>query len=725
MAKKKRKSDKNKRQPRDLPDRRAMEGMMQQLVAGLQGQASQDTPLGKAQAIMYRAFNEPSEKKRIQLAKDALAICPDCADAYNLLAEHAPSRKETRRLYEQGVVAGERALGQEPFQRDVGHFWGILETRPYMRARLGLAHGLWSAGRREEAVQHLQDMLRLNPGDNQGVRYTLAGFLLFLDRDDDLARLLQQYDEPSATWAYSKALLAFRKYGDTTETRQLLIQAKKTNKHVPLYLTDEKHPPSGRPGYYSPGDENEALNYIGSFLAAWKSTPGAIAWLRASIAKKKEAAPQPKGPLGFIKKWLTKNLPQAFDVWQAEFKQMPNWIKIGGEMVRPWTVLVTSRSNDLVLGHQMSEETPSSALLWDAVVQAMEQPAAGSPHRPTELQVRADERWETLKPHLDEIGVGQTMTDDLDEISAVFKDMTEHICGKSRPGLLDMPGVTPAQVGGFFDAAAFFFRQAPWKKLGDEAAIKVECDKFQSGPWYAVVMGQSGLTTGLALYEDLKALRQIWTTDGSEEETAREGVATTVTFGEEWTIPVADLEAARKHGWHVARPDAYPEVFHKERGLVLRPPLAWQLDLVEGCLRGIPEFVNRHSQDEVVRDEITVPVAAGPLKLVLSWVAESNSAPQEENSQGDDYLLDAVHKQWDNILTAYRQFGGQKPIVLFDLQEQRIYVYPYEAFKSEMAPKSQESLAEQYEKALRENKIVVFVRDNEQKRLVSFSMDYE
>lgn len=620
MAKKKRKPEKKKRQPRDLPDRRTMEGMMQQLVAGLQGQANQDAPLGKAQALMYRAFEEPNEKKRIQLARDALAFCPDCADAYNLLAEHAPSRKETRRLYEQGMAAGERALEPEAFQRDVGHFWGILETRPYMRARLGLAHGLWSAGRREEAVHHLQDMLRLNPGDNQGVRYTLAGFLLFLDRDDDLARLLQQYDEPSATWAYTKALLAFRKQGDTTEARHLLAQAKKTNKYVPLYLTGEKYPPSGHAGYYSPGDENEALNYIGSFLAAWKSTPGAIAWLRSSIPKKKEAAPQPKGPLGLIKKWLNKNLPQEFDVWQAEFKQMPNWIKIGSEWLRPWTVLVTSRSNDLVIGHQMSEESPSPALLWDALVQAMQQPAAGKRHRPTGLQVRADECWESLKPHLDEIGVGLTVTDDLHEIGAVFKDMTEHICGKPRPGLLDMPGVTSAQVGSFFEAAAFFFQQAPWKRLGDEAAIKVECDKFQSGPWYAVVMGQSGLTMGMALYEDLKALRQIWTTDGNES--ARDGVATSVTFGEEWTIPVADLEAAKKHGWQVARPDAYPEVFHKERGLSLRPPLAWQLELVEGCLRAMSEFVQRHTQDEVVRDEITVPVASGELKLALSWVGE-------------------------------------------------------------------------------------------------------
>jgi hypothetical protein len=124
-------------------------------------------------------------------------------------------------------------------------------------------------------------MLRLNPNDNQGVRYTLAGFLLFLDRDDDLDRLLEQYpDEASAAWAYTKALLAFRQHGDTPEARQLLKEARKANSHVPAYLLGEKFPPTEPPGYYSPGDESEALNYVGGFLAAWKSTPGAVAWLR-------------------------------------------------------------------------------------------------------------------------------------------------------------------------------------------------------------------------------------------------------------------------------------------------------------------------------------------------------------------------------------------------------------------------------------------------------------
>jgi hypothetical protein len=30
------------------------------------------------------------------------------------------------------VAAGERSLGPKAFEEDAGHFWGILETRPYM-----------------------------------------------------------------------------------------------------------------------------------------------------------------------------------------------------------------------------------------------------------------------------------------------------------------------------------------------------------------------------------------------------------------------------------------------------------------------------------------------------------------------------------------------------------------------------------------------------------------
>ena len=53
---------------------------------------------------------------RSRLARRALEISPDCADAYVLLAENAGSRKEALELYQKGVEAGTRALGPELFR---------------------------------------------------------------------------------------------------------------------------------------------------------------------------------------------------------------------------------------------------------------------------------------------------------------------------------------------------------------------------------------------------------------------------------------------------------------------------------------------------------------------------------------------------------------------------------------------------------------------------------
>ena len=62
--------------------------------------------------------------------------------------------------------------------------------------------------------------------DHLAVRYLLASCLFSLGEDDELADLLTEYaDDKSAVWAYGKALLAFRRHGDTPEARQAL-QAK-------------------------------------------------------------------------------------------------------------------------------------------------------------------------------------------------------------------------------------------------------------------------------------------------------------------------------------------------------------------------------------------------------------------------------------------------------------------------------------------------------------------
>ena len=54
-----------------------MEGAIQQLNAQIQGLAEKLTPTAQAQSMMYRAFGELDEKRRVQMAHDALAIDPN------------------------------------------------------------------------------------------------------------------------------------------------------------------------------------------------------------------------------------------------------------------------------------------------------------------------------------------------------------------------------------------------------------------------------------------------------------------------------------------------------------------------------------------------------------------------------------------------------------------------------------------------------------------------
>ncbi|KAF5431090.1 hypothetical protein C5S39_06445 [Candidatus Methanophagaceae archaeon] len=83
-----------------------------------------------------------------------------------------------------------------------------------------------------------------------------------------------------------------------------------------------------------------------------------------------------------------------------------------------------------------------------------------------------------------------------------------------------------------------------------------------------------------------------------------------------------------------------------------------------------------------------------------------------------------MEEHGDIILGLYKRFEAKKPVMLLDLQEQKIYAYPYNDFKSDLTERSQVQLEEQYEAAILDNKMVVFVRDNEKEELVSYSVEY-
>ncbi|MBN2385484.1 MAG: hypothetical protein JXB85_00585 [Anaerolineales bacterium] len=278
----------------DLPvvDRRALEGdMAAMLGGGVMG--FKDPDVRKAQELMYQTWNEYNPARRIVMAHQALSISPDCADAYVLLAEEeADTLLRAAELYRQGMQAGERALGKKMFKEARGHFWGILETRPYMRARAGLANCLWGMGKTEEAKEHYSDMLRLNPNDNQGIRYTLLSLLLETRSQAEVDALLDEYDgDYSPDWLYTRALILFRQEGGAIRAGQALDAAIEQNRYVLSYLVGEKPIPVHLPETIEVGGETEAIAYASGHLNHWRRTRGAVEWLRERFDHQKEGGP--------------------------------------------------------------------------------------------------------------------------------------------------------------------------------------------------------------------------------------------------------------------------------------------------------------------------------------------------------------------------------------------------------------------------------------------------
>ena len=90
-----------------------------------------------------------------------------------------------------------------------------------------------------------------------------------------------------------------------------------------------------------------------------------------------------------------------------------------------------------------------------------------------------------------------------------------------------------------------------------------------------------------------------------------------------------------------------------------------------------------------------------------------------------DQYYSAIQEQWSNIRGLYMAYGSKKPIMLYDVHEKKIYAYPYKEFKAELSERSQVSLEMDYKSTSVRGGMIVFVRDNIERKLVSYVMNID
>jgi hypothetical protein len=235
----------------------------------------------KAERALEKVYDAESERRRDKLLRRTLEIDPGCVDALTLTARSFDDPTDASILLEAAVEVGERRLGPEVFQEGRGRFWGIYETRPYMRALFALAEAEMDSMGINEGLALYHKLLDLSEGDNLGVRYTLVGSLLAADRVEDARKIVFERfgDEDSALMLWARTLIQFLDR-DFDAAAATLERARQANENVESYLTGDLELSDERPSMYSLGSVEEAEIVAADLFLAWRLRPLALVWLK-------------------------------------------------------------------------------------------------------------------------------------------------------------------------------------------------------------------------------------------------------------------------------------------------------------------------------------------------------------------------------------------------------------------------------------------------------------
>ena len=242
--------------------------------------------------LVRTALRVRSRTKKSALLHLAVARDPDCPEARIELADlefQAGNFQACLSAYEE-LSAKEASRWHS--KRTA--WWSDRETRPYLRSLYGCAMTQWHLGRFVPAAKTLEDLLRLNPVDNQGARFLIPMLHLLADSPDRAAAFFAGYSgqyprdfsEPSFLfgWALTHSL-----EGRESEARAKYAEGILKNIYLAPMLLEIEEPLRG---LWLPNDRaepNYAAEFVESYAVLWDKEPGALRLLREVLD---ELAPQ-------------------------------------------------------------------------------------------------------------------------------------------------------------------------------------------------------------------------------------------------------------------------------------------------------------------------------------------------------------------------------------------------------------------------------------------------
>ena len=239
-------------------------------------------------------------------AKRALKEDPDCVHAFMVLGQTQNSLKKEVEFNEKAVAAGRRKFSGliasiDP-QGERG-LWGFPETKPFLCAMQELAEKKRVLEDVDAANKLFEELMAINPADNQGIRYDLLASYLTDNEWDRAREILDRFsDDHGCTLLYSRLFLELGKLSEAAEekleagmsmenpfdnlSKKSVSKARAAAKtavetypwaigmlaDMRLYLVEPL-------ASYRYGAPSEALEYARLAVMGWLGTPVAVMWL--------------------------------------------------------------------------------------------------------------------------------------------------------------------------------------------------------------------------------------------------------------------------------------------------------------------------------------------------------------------------------------------------------------------------------------------------------------
>ncbi|MDA0591589.1 MAG: tetratricopeptide repeat protein [Planctomycetota bacterium] len=371
------------------------------------------------------------------------------------------------------------------FDGDRGDLWDVPDARPYLRAVSGIGASLWQLNRMDEAIPHFEELLQADTADHLLARYWLASCLLTLGRADDLTPVFDRYDEDTAIWRYARALWTFAVQGDTDESRRLLQEGRRLSSWFVDYVLGDEMIRADVPVRFGRG-QNESHSTARLLLPAWRSVPGAVAWMRRVLRVPLGESVALSFPLSQLL-----DLPEQDSVWQVGLRELEPEGQDGNAPA--WILGVADVTSQKMRCMTVIEGDRSWSSVWNQLIAAFLHPLEGEPACPDCIEVPSPEYRRKWRPMLDQIGVNCRVAYRPQPVSGMLDGMVELMTaqrlpqGKSDFDPRDVPVTETTWQIDFFHQPAVISNsdvgvQRPWCVLIiDKATNSVLCNELIRG----------------------------------------------------------------------------------------------------------------------------------------------------------------------------------------------------------------------------------------------------